>query len=272
MTSLATALASLPMYDAPREARAAFWRAVRDRLQTDGIEAPRDLAEPGDDLEAHWLSPDLLFSQTCGLPLSTSLRDHVVLLGTPHYAAPGCEGPLYRSLLVVRQDDPALTISALRGRRAAVNAFGSHSGASQLFGSLTPSDRAAGFFGETLVSGSHLASLDVVRSGRADVAAIDCVTFAIAARDKPQAVAGLRIVGRSPVAPGLPFIASKRFDPNVVARLRAALTGAIRDPALAEVRGALMMSGVSFLPAEAYDLCRRAALAFPQPTAVRIAG
>lgn len=259
-----TALASLPMYDAPRGARVAFWGAVRTRLAQAGVDAPGELTELTD-LDAHWRSPDLLFSQTCGLPLSTTLRDDAILLGTPHYAAPGCKGPLYSSVLVAREDDPAQEPSALRGRRAVVNDWGSHSGCSQLFGTVAPGERRDGVFESVRVSGSHLRSLAWVRSGEADVAAIDCVTFALASRDRPETVEGLRIVGRSTLAPGLPFIASNRWPPAVVDALRESLAAVIEDPDLADIRATLLISGFSLLPREAYDVCRRAATSAPAP-------
>ncbi len=60
-------------------------------------------ADPGD-LLAHWRQPTLLLSQTCGYPLVTQLPE-VQTVGCFHYAAPGCEGRRYRSLLVVREAD-----------------------------------------------------------------------------------------------------------------------------------------------------------------------
>lgn len=244
--------ASLPMYAAPDGAREAFWAGLRDRLVVRGVAGvPDTLVEP-DDLHAHWRSENLLFSQTCGRPFATVLKSKVALLAVPHYDAAGCEGPRYRSVFVVRERDRARRLADLPGRRAAINGADSHSGFSQLEATLAP------FSGENLVaprpivSGGHLASLALVQDGAADFAAIDCVTWALAVRDQPSAVRGLRIVGRSPTSLGLPFIASERLPAATLAALRDALAETMRDPALATVRQALLLGGVSPVAPEDY--------------------
>ncbi|MET0312897.1 MAG: PhnD/SsuA/transferrin family substrate-binding protein [Hansschlegelia sp.] len=247
-----TAFATLPMYAAPPEALAAFWDGVRSRLAAGGVAEAQAALVQSRDLLADWRSHDLLFGQTCGSPFSTVLRDEVVLVGVPHYAAPGCEGPLYRSLLVVREDDPAEATADLVGRRAAINGFESHSGFSQLVATLAPFANGRRVIGETVVSGAHLRSLALLREGVADVAAIDCVTWALAARDDPGAIEGLRIIGHSQPSLGLPFIASRRFGAEAIDALRGALVVAVRDPALEAARAGLMLTGVSFPTPNAY--------------------
>ena len=118
------AIASLPMYDLPEVAAATddWWRGLVRSLRREGVRAvPRRLtrcAEP----EVPWRAPDLLFSQTCGYPLTHALNGQLALVATPVYAAPACQGPVYRSLIVVRADDRAADLAELRGRTAAVNA------------------------------------------------------------------------------------------------------------------------------------------------------
>lgn len=244
-------LASLPMYAAPPGALASFWDGIRSRLEAAGFEAPAALREPAD-LDAHWRDPALVLSQSCGLPVSTVLRNEVEIVGTPHYSAPGCEGATYRSLIVTRADHEAETPDELRGARAAINDFGSHSGSSQLFATVARGLDPKDVFREVVISGAHIRSLELVRTGAADVAAIDCVTYALAARDRPEAVRGLKIVGRSGASPALPFVTAKGW-PRRAAALREAIAGALSDPALEEARDALLISGFSTLPSGAYD-------------------
>jgi ABC-type phosphate/phosphonate transport system substrate-binding protein len=240
------------MYAAPAWARAAFWDEIRRGLTERGFpDLPERLEEPGD-LIAHWRSPDLAFSQTCGLPFSTALRNEVALVGVPHYSAPGCEGPLYRSVFVVRDKDAARKLADLPGRRAAVNSFDSHSGFSQLVAALRPFAGGRNVIADPVLSGAHLASLALIRSGAADFAAIDCATWALAARDAPEAIAGLRIVGRSPPSLGLPFVTSRRTSPERLNALRETLDHLARDPTLASVRDALMLGGFSVQLPDAY--------------------
>ncbi|NIR61538.1 MAG: hypothetical protein GWO02_19625, partial [Gammaproteobacteria bacterium] len=51
--------------------------------------------------EEIWRSTELLLSQTCGYPLTHALAGVVELVATPAYAAQGCRGPEYASLLIV---------------------------------------------------------------------------------------------------------------------------------------------------------------------------
>src|SRR3546814_17447446 len=64
--------------------------------------------------------------QPCGSPVVHSFSRLIRPVATPCYSAPGCDGPAYRSLVVVRSGDPAARIEELRGRICAVNAWDSH--------------------------------------------------------------------------------------------------------------------------------------------------
>lgn len=53
-----------------------------------------------------------------------------------------------------------------------------------------------------MFSGSHRQSLRELQQENADIAAIDCVTYALLQRHQPQALAGLVAIGWSPAARG----------------------------------------------------------------------
>ena len=237
------------MYDPAPGALDRFWSVLRDAMRREGLaEVPRDLAWP-EDLDIHWRDPDLLLSQTCGYPFATVLKSEVQLVGTPRYEAEGCEGPRYSSFVVVRAGDPAQSLADLRGHRAAINMIGSHSGWNVLRAVVAPLARAGRFFTSILETGSHHDSMRAVVSGEADVAAIDCVTFALARRNRSELTAPLRILARSPTAPGLPFITSRYTSADDLARLRAALTSACASDAAETV----LIDGVDVLDPAAYD-------------------
>ena len=82
-------VAAVPMYDCPEIAAAndALWRRVRVGLQARGVEGPERLTRGGD-LAAMWLNPGLVFGQTCGYPLVTTLRDAVALGAAPSIRFP----------------------------------------------------------------------------------------------------------------------------------------------------------------------------------------
>ena len=79
-------LAQLPMYDWPEftEATDRLWASIRDNLSKAGINAPASLDRTSP-LAATWQSPNLLLSQTCGLPLVADLSGKVKVLGSFAY-------------------------------------------------------------------------------------------------------------------------------------------------------------------------------------------
>ena len=244
-------IASLPMYDANQAAVEAWWRAIAHALRVRGVaDVPAVLDKPAQ-LDAHWRDPRLLLSQTCGYPLVTSLLQSVQVVGAFRYTAPGCSGVDYRSDLVARVDD-AGSIEGFRGRVAAINSPDSHSGCNALRGLVAPLARNGAFFVDQLVTGSHRGSLAAVQSGSADIAAIDCVSLASFRRHDPDLVRGLRVIGWTASAPGLPLITSGTTTAADQAALREALQAACSDPALADVRAALFIGGFQVVAKEAW--------------------
>lgn len=248
-------LASLPMYDLPelRAATDAWWAGLAAAFRAEGVAGVPERLTRSDDIAAAWRSPALLFSQTCGYPLVTRFADAVRPVATPAYAAAGCEGAAYRSAIVVRADDPVADARGLRGRRAAINAPDSQSGYNALRHWLAPLASGRPVFAEVLATGGHRPSMEAVAAGQADVAAIDCVTFALTARYRPSVTEGLRVLSYTEKAPGLPYVAPLAAGPDLLRRLRAGLSAACAEPALAEVRAALLLTAVAVLPRSAYD-------------------
>jgi ABC-type phosphate/phosphonate transport system substrate-binding protein len=196
-----------------------------------------------------WTDPALLLSQTCGNPYVRTYRDRLRLVATLRYAAPGCDGPRYRSVLVVRADAPGDGLADFRGAVCAVNSWDSLSGWVALAAAL-PEPR---FFRAALVTGAHADSVAAVAAGEADIAAIDCVTYALLQRHRPAATAGLRVIGRTALAPSLPLVTRRAVDDGTVEALRSALRDALADPALAEARAALLIEGIEILGETDYD-------------------
>lgn len=241
-------VACLPMYDLPelRAATDAWWAGLSLYLAEAGVaDAPAVLTR-GEDVVALAADPDLLLGQTCGYPLVHALRGRVTYVGTPCYVAPGCSGSDYRSFLVLRADDPAGSLAELRGRRAAINGRDSQSGMNALRCLVAPHAESGRFFSQVLVSGAHRRSLALLREGAADIAAIDCVTLALLGRLDPSALEGLEARFETAPAPALPYVTRHGVEPGLLAALRAALSAALADPALGEVRAALLLQGMDF--------------------------
>lgn len=202
------------------------------------------------DLHAQWRDPALAISQTCGWPVVTELSDLVAsgavrVLGTFVPAIADIEGHTYRSVLVARSPEPG----SLVGVRAAVNSTASLSG----WVSLVHAVHGAGatWQGEVLLTGSHADSMVAVRDGRADVASIDALTFALQCRWFPDVVAGLHVVGHGPRVPCLPIIAGPAAAAVPTESLRDALRDAVVDASSAAARDALLIR--DFVPLDAAD-------------------
>jgi ABC-type phosphate/phosphonate transport system substrate-binding protein len=235
-------LASLPMYDWPeiREETDRFWAALAQEL---GVSGP---LWRGADYTAPWHNPDLLFSQTCGYPFTHTLRGQVKLVATPHYAADGCEGPNYCSILFAREKKP---LEEFRGSKAAYNSADSMSGMLALKLVFAPYAAKGRFFRKAIETGSHIASLQAVREGKADVCAADAVCVELAKRYRPSLLQGLHEIGRSPLVPGLPFVTHHED----VAVVRAAVQRVFGDGRLRDTRSRLLLSGISFLREQDYN-------------------
>jgi ABC-type phosphate/phosphonate transport system substrate-binding protein len=248
--------ASLGMYDLPelKAATDAWWAGLSRHLAAQGLgDLPSTLNRAGDPVE-RLKAEGLVFGQTCGFPLTHKLKDHVQLLATPRYAVPGCAGASYVSWIVVRRDDPAKGLADLRGKRAAYNDDGSQSGYNTLRAMIAPLADGGRFLGAAKESGAHRNSLAMVRAGEADVAAIDCVTFALIARVAPEEVRGIRVLMASGTAPGLPYVTAASTAPADVRRLQAGIAAAFADPDLAATRAALALDGCEILPRAAYEV------------------
>jgi ABC-type phosphate/phosphonate transport system substrate-binding protein len=271
-------VASLPMYDFPelRDAHDAFWAALGARLEAAGVSnVPPGLTRnlPHGDV---WRHPSLLFAQGCEYPLASSFSDCVRLVATPIYLAAGCEGNRYRSAIVVRGAgaqggavafgaavergagvdgvlEPSGTLADFRGRRCAINEMDSNSGMSLLRAAVAPLATGGRFFGSVVVSGSHLRSVEMVASGEADIAAIDCVSFAHFQRLYPSVVGQLGILSWTPSGPSLPFITARSASDETVRMLRSALADVFDDDGLAPVREQLLLNGVDLQPTEGFD-------------------
>lgn len=111
--------------------------------------------------------------------------------------------------------------------------------------SVAPLAEGKPFFADVVETGGHALSVAAVAEGRSDIAAIDCVSYALLARGAAQLVAATKIVGETPLSPALPFIASRALPQPT----RDAVRRALRElPPFPE----LGLCGVAFLPETAY--------------------
>ena len=255
-------IAALPMYDFlwVRDATDRFWAKLRDGLRKRGIDAPERLTRDRGAWDI-WKDEKMLFSQTCGYPFYAALRHTVEAVAAPVYAFTGCEGPNHRSFLVAHRDDARASLAEFRGARAAVNGFDSNTGMNLFRAAVAPLAGGQPFFAHVVETGSHAESLAAIAQGRADVAAVDCVSYFLIARGMSEIVQATKVFDSTQSTPALPFIVS-RFLPS---QTRAAVRLALRElPPFPDIG----FASVAFLPETAYaslaDLERGAAeLGYP---------
>lgn len=184
--------------------------------------APDPATLPPNELDFHglWLHPALLFAQTCWGPMELGLSEHVQVVGQPNYDAfEGGQSELYSSAIVMRAGEaPAvgspsdgsslIPLDILRGKHFAFNSLDSMSGIIALTRDLEALGESLDIFSERSESGGHRASIVAIAGGKADVAAIDCKSWALAQRFEPAAQK-MAVVGWTRRRKGLPFITAR---------------------------------------------------------------
>jgi ABC-type phosphate/phosphonate transport system substrate-binding protein len=196
-------IANLMMYQRPQlvEAHNHYWTLIRKHLSDAGVDSPATLSQDTEELFV-WNHPDLVLSQTCGMPYRTWLHDKVQLVGTPDYGLTACPPGYYRSAIIVRTDDTRTQTSEFKDAVFAYNQTFSQSGYAAPFWHLKP----GGFWFENrLHTDQHLESARAVATGRADIASLDGVTWRNIEMYEPFA-SGLRVLDWSKPTPGLPLI------------------------------------------------------------------
>ena len=235
--------ASLPMYDRPenRAAHDALLTGVRDSLGY----GPETLDRQTDYVDG-WGREDLLLGQICNLPYRTKFRDAVTRIASADYGLADTPAGYYHSVFVVRAEDAPRGLAPATLGRFAYNDALSQSGWGGPLARITEQGLQ---FHTTLCTGAHIESMKAVADGRADLAAIDAMTWRMLQAWEPQA-AELRVIGRTGLSPGMTFITANTNDP---APIKSALTTAIAalSPEHAQTLG---LRGIVELPDSAYDL------------------
>lgn len=238
-------IASLPMYDRP-ELRAEtdrYWALIRKELEARGIDAPVALRRGDAVLMPQWEDPALVLSQTCGFPYRARLHGRVQLVGTPDFGNEGCPVGYYRSVLIARADDPRSGFAEFDGARLAYNDGLSQSGwAAPVNHAAARGIRVA----PGVETGSHRASVVAVAEGRADLAAVDALTWSLISEFDD--VSAVRVVGATDPTPALPYVTAMGQD---AAAIFDAVSGAIAALPAPD-RARLRLRGIVRIPAADY--------------------
>ena len=206
-------IASLMMYQRPQlvGAHDRYWALIRQYLSEAGIDSPEQLSQEAEEFFV-WQHPELVLSQTCGMPYRTWLHDKVELVGTPDFGISDCPPGYYRSALVVRAQDSRQTARDFRNAVFAYNQSFSQSGYAAPYWHLRPRGL---WFENRLHTEQHLDSAMAVAGGRADIAALDAVTWRLMLEYEPFATS-LRVLEWTAPTPGLPLITARGNDAGAI--------------------------------------------------------
>ena len=238
-------IANLMMYQRSQlvEAHTRYWVLIRKHLSDAGMASPENLSQDAEEFFV-WKHPDLVLSQTCGMPYRTWLHDKVQLVGTPDYGLTDCPAGYYRSAIIVRADDPRTEVTAFRDAVFAYNQTFSQSGFAAPFWHL---QRAGFWFENRSHTEQHLESARAVATGRADIASLDAVTWRNIEKYEPFAN-GLRVLEWTEPTPGLPLITALGNDADLIFK---AVKGAIKELD-EQSRSQLGIKGIVKIPKEDY--------------------
>ena len=206
-----------------------LWQNVRTRLSFDAPPLDWDLLP-----DVACRRDDLLLGQTCGWPLVTDLANRVRVVGTFDWTVDGAADGTYCSLLVSNRDQSLTDILQGPGLRVVANSADSLSGWISL---LSVANAHGVSLDNVEWTGAHALSVVALREGRADLAAIDSVSWIHLDRS------GLSVVGRGPRIPCLPLVTAWSSPDTVVDALRRALAGAVSDPTMTEPCASLRIRG-----------------------------
>lgn len=238
-------IASLMMYERAQLASShqRLWASIRHELGKRNVSSPESLSQTAEEFSV-WLSPDLVLSQTCGMPYRLWLHNKVKLIGTPDYGLSDCEPGYYRSAIVVRQDDPRQALSAFKDSTFAFNQPFSQSG---YVAAYWHTRKQNFWFDHKFQSGGHLASALAVTENQADIAALDAVTWRLIQQHE-EFSDKLRVLEWTAPTPGLPLITSLKNNEQLIFE---AVTNALAKLPQDD-RNLLGIKGLANIPADDY--------------------
>ncbi len=206
-------IASLAMYAHPKltGAHERYWDLIRDRLGSVGIRAPEILSQTCAEFDV-WNDPELVLSQTCGLPYRLWLHNKVALVGTPDFGVNGCQPGYYRSAFLVRAEDPRPNLAAFEDSVFAYNQTFSQSGYAAPWAHTT---KRGFWFKDQLHCSQHLESARAVALAQADIASLDAISWRLIQRYESFADK-LRVLEWTIPTPGLPYITARVSDASAV--------------------------------------------------------
>lgn len=197
--------------------------------------------------------PNLLIGHTCGYPLLRFLSDDLVPICVPLFNLPGCDGKYYSSHIIVPAESNLFSLSDCKGLDAAINGRDSNSGMNVLRHAIALLESDKPHFNKVRESGSHYQSIVDVGNNKAQVAAIDSVSYGLIKDHWPNLIDKVRSIGFTVKTCGLPFVVpTNSTDLTKPEIMIDALNTALSNLAESE-RNRLHLTGFEFVKLENYQ-------------------
>ena len=161
---------------------------------------------------------DIDIGWICSLPYTRKTDDRTAsyeLLAVPVRSGIRYQNkPICFSDIIVRADSKAKFLTDLRGMIFAYNEPESFSGYTSIR-AHTASITKFNLFSKTIEAGSHEKALQMIKTGNADVAAIDSTMLDMELKNNPAIMDELRIIESIGPYPGAPLVIRKNISPKI---------------------------------------------------------
>ena len=210
------------------------WQALFDQFLL--LEDPASFCRP-ENLQseiAFDASPELMnhsqlyMAHTCGYPLMKFYNQSHEPVCVPVFNVEGVAASQYSSRVIVHRDSSINKLADSQGNIVSVNGEDSNSGMNVLRHAISELANGDRFFSSVIISGGHWQSMIEVVEGRADIAAVDCVSYALLEQHQPELCDQCRTIQWTQPTTGLPFVTPKnRLNQAQKIRLTQALNEAL---------------------------------------------
>jgi ABC-type phosphate/phosphonate transport system substrate-binding protein len=231
------------MYSVTPRATAAWKELIDWAIARAGVPATWIDHPPPKPISDMWARDDLACAQMCGLPFSlrepkaTLIAQPVPFL--PQYRDRG----IYWSYLAVRADSPFNWLEDTFGKTAGYTVKDSQSGYFAFRHHLM--ERSPGRTPYSKIVGGLVNPRGVVAAlarRTIDIGPLDSYVFDLIRDGDPAFAEQVRIIDTTDPTPMPPLVATAALEPDALARLRKAFADVEDEPALADVRKALLIS------------------------------
>ena len=235
------------LFDNTATAFTAFWRAVRHYLARHDIRCDAALYYHSQTAQSLADNATLGLGQLCGVNFARTSEGKLSYLANYILDDETVSAGMYNSVILTRQPKSlAEILAAPQLLSAAISEPDSFSGRFALYSIFSP-DFTPPHFTAEIHTGTHLDTVRAIASGKAEIGAVDCLSWHIIKRAYPDMVSAIHIAGRSAALPGPPLVCSASIRPNIKTHLIEAMLAAFEEDYISEQMQAIGITGITRL-------------------------